>query len=558
MKVFFFGMLAFVCRAAAEEEQHLTVVPASQVVYSTYKTLLVSLIGFRSESAGNMRLDFEPALSPEAYDIKISRAGSMLELTLRPDMEWPYNPSSEITKLKVKRYEDEFDLLDLKTPIEVAQIVEAPLIRDDMKVLSMTSKYLSFEGKALRNMRLTFDPPLLETRDFIFTPLLDTTTHITLRLLPNRRWRSDGLPGPLRIVAIDTGAGRISLKRQIAAIQIETRNQGELTVEERDLKMYDSASTLEIFGSGFQEPKILYFANENVEEAAYEENIDLEKNKLVLRRKESLKWREGPCVLLAIDMVPVAKNGVRVATVLKTPFVSPNPSLFLRKTTTRTVDVAGGGFTPETRLTFDPPLTFAYDYLVYVYNESSLVVQLADGHSWSKKTGPLKITSVNTGAGAIFDPVIIVYVTKDVSQMEDDDTSPYPDAEKPLVIVSGVAFAAALLGAMLLAALFSALRRKRPFYDASFEMPLYATVDGPASSFRPVQDSILVETSSEEEEEDVSSEDIDNVAFVALADDDDDDDDDETQKPGDSLLVSNDDDNNKKDNFIKKGIQYSL
>lgn len=63
-------------------------------------------------------------------------------------------------------------------------------------------------------------------------------------------------PGPLKVVAIDTGAGRLSLKGTdggvvIAEIQADLEGHGVSVQTHEEMDIYQSTPTLEISGAGF-------------------------------------------------------------------------------------------------------------------------------------------------------------------------------------------------------------------------------------------------------------------------------------------------------------------
>ena len=91
----------------------------------------------------------------------------------------------------------------------VAESTVAPsVMRGGDKVIYMTgTKKFNINGTGFRakDVKLAFDPPLVQGEDYILEVRSATFMQLTLRT--GKKWRSDGEPGPLKLRRISTGAG---------------------------------------------------------------------------------------------------------------------------------------------------------------------------------------------------------------------------------------------------------------------------------------------------------------------------------------------------------------
>ena len=157
---------------------------------------------------------------------------------------------------------------------------------------------------------------------------------------------------------------------------------------------------------------------------------------LLLRLAAGSQWRvnptnlPGPLVLLAVDagagFVPVgpteAKKGRVVATVFEDPALQAAPSTVLFATHSHELWLVGAGFTRSsytTSITFERRgLKLGSDFTLTVRNRTHAVVSLVDGKTWGA-AGPLKVASINTGAGLFqMSPVTVATVTDDAEDHE--------------------------------------------------------------------------------------------------------------------------------------------
>jgi len=488
----------------------LSVVPSYQKVYSTAATIQMTVSGELSADLSDLDLRFEPSLDG-VCDVEMQDATTLL-LRLRPSARWPVTSVTQWTSLKVTYLADPTS--SFEGEVAIAQIRDAPVVtaHEDKVVFMSSSLFLSLEGHALlKDSEFTFDPPLRQNRDYSVVAV--TAQRTTLRLL--RQWRSDGLPGPLRLLAVDSGAGDLAVDVQVASVQLDPLSDATITVDSpRETTFYDSATSLTVTGSsGLNDVAKFYFASESPDRDFYSLQSTSATNAVVLCLREGEPWRSsgvypGSLVLLAVDAgdgpVPVSTYGTSLGTVLETPTVNSAEKRVLYRTFTRDLWITGTGFTSgdslKTQLAFSPsPFMQDYDYTITVRNATHLQVKLQDGRAWPS-TGALTVIAIDTGAGSVKDflSVVVAQIQKDPSDSTDDDGEgddalSGQTADGPFVIVSFVAFAAALLGAMLLAGLFTALKRRAlrtlgydygsplvPGSSSVYEMPLYATVHGRA------------------------------------------------------------------------------
>ena len=94
-------------------------------------------------------------------------------------------------------------------------------MRGGDKVIYMTgTTRFNINGTAFRAkaMALTFEPPLVKDVDYILQVRSSTCMQLTLR--SNRKWRSDGDPGALKLRRIDTGAGALRIHAKYGGVTV--------------------------------------------------------------------------------------------------------------------------------------------------------------------------------------------------------------------------------------------------------------------------------------------------------------------------------------------------
>ena len=69
-----------------------------------------------------------------------------------------------------------------------------------------------------KKTQFTFDPPLFAGVDYEMTVKNAETAQLSLKT--GRKWRSDGLPGPLKLKRIDTGAGPLRIDAKFGGVTV--------------------------------------------------------------------------------------------------------------------------------------------------------------------------------------------------------------------------------------------------------------------------------------------------------------------------------------------------
>ena len=302
-------------------------------------------------------------------------------------------------------------------------------MRGGDKVIYMTgTKKFNINGTGFRakDVKLAFDPPLVQGEDYILEVRSATFMQLTLRT--GKKWRSDGEPGPLKLRRISTGAGFLRIDAKyggvtVAEVQVDLGAHGvRVETTYSDQKIYQSSPKIKVTGSGFNATtslNALKWGNSLRGKGINYTIVGGTTSALELRLSEFSQWRSNPknlpspLLLLAVNagagLVPVgpteAKKGRRVATVYEDPGVqsakaSDLPKLY--RTHSHELWVRGQGFTKgTTALTFEPALKLNDDYVLTVFNRTALLVTLLDGKAWAPKAGTLSIAKIDTGAGTV-------------------------------------------------------------------------------------------------------------------------------------------------------------
>ena len=143
----------------------------------------------------------------------------------------------------------------------VAESTAAPsVMRGGDKVIYMTGtkKFnINDTGFRAKDVKLAFDPPLVQGEDYVLEVRSSTFMQLTLRT--GKKWRSDGEPGPLKLRRISTGAGFLRIDAKyggvtVAEVQVDLGAHGvRVETTYRDQKIYQSSPTVKVSGSGFNE-----------------------------------------------------------------------------------------------------------------------------------------------------------------------------------------------------------------------------------------------------------------------------------------------------------------
>lgn len=438
--------------------------------------LRIAGAGFGIGQEDEIALSFDPPMDPSAYKLFVT-SDKVMSLHLAPEHAWPMKEGEALTSLLLTSYRIG-GVEDLDHSVEVAKVIETPAIMNggDKVIYETGTKIFNINGTGFRakSTMLIFNPPLEKEEDYMLTVRSPTFMQLTLKT--GKKWRED--PGPLKVSHIDTGAGWLRIDSKyggvtVAEVQVDLGLHG-VTVDSSDTtRIYQSQSTLKIFGTGFNS---VYSANSLIwgnslrgKGVNYTITGGTSDELTLTLVPGANKWRAnpvnlpGPLTLLAVDagagLIPVgpteAKKGRVVATVFADPTVQSNPSKKIYVTHTHEMWISGTNFVPgSTIFAFDPPLDVGIDYVSSTVNSTSALVSLKDGKRWSPVAGGnLRVTAIDTGAGFVrgFTPVIVAAVVADADDHPSGITvdrssgreiySENPKTgEKQSVIISGSGF----------------------------------------------------------------------------------------------------------------------
>ena len=312
----------------------------------------------------------------------------------------------------------------------------------DNTVIYMTdTPSLDIRGAGFRAKptELVFDPPLERDVDYVLN--VRSATNMRLVLQSGKRWRSDGAPGPLKLLSIDGMTWGENGYVTVAVVQIDLGphgvtvddNAGKIRLYQSSPGCYDSRSNSRsnlrcVEGRGFNTNAALNDLRWASSLGPDDYTIDGATGvNIGLRLKPGSVWHDdpadlpGPLKLLAVDagagFVAVgpteARTGSVVATIFEDPVVDPSPQQTVYQTQTRELWITGRGFTPETTLTFGT-LDSSRDryeayhlpqagqhYVMLVFNRTHLRLTLQENHKWAQQDGILRVTGIDTGAGQL-------------------------------------------------------------------------------------------------------------------------------------------------------------
>ncbi|CAN0190438.1 unnamed protein product, partial [Ectocarpus fasciculatus] len=340
--------------------------------------------------------------------------------------------------------------------VQIATIVPSPTVEASSREIYMeTTPKLIVNGTNF-NTKITelyFDPPLQEGVVIQKKVLSPTQISITknFKYDPNV-WADE--PGPLKIVAINTGGGRLALNPAdggviIAEVQADLDHFGVTVQGHESLDLYQSSKSFQVSGSGFVDGTKVRFANALRGGGTNFTITDAQPDLLTLELAEGSKWRKNPgalpgaLVLLAADSgdgwVPLgptqAKAGWKVATVFEDPSVEAS-DVEIYRTHTHELQIRGTGFNKQARpiLDFEPALDSNGVY-VEVVNRTMITLSLSTTSAqWTaaENLGDLTIKGMDTGAGMVtFDsPVTVAKVVSD-TDVHESGVQVYPSYGQP-------------------------------------------------------------------------------------------------------------------------------
>jgi len=259
-------LLALLGAAAAQEVQmeiapDVEVEQRPQFLYANISPKLrIKGKGFGKDASG-VHPVFVPPLEKNGkrfYNLTVT--DTVISIGLKKGMRWPTSTTGESSTLFLQSLvvDQHGSSNQLKNAVPVATIIEPPsVVRGEDKLIYMTgtNRFL-INGTHFRegNMALTFDPPLV--RDVDYALAVRSPTAMQLVLKTDRKWRSDGEPGPLRLRRIDSGAGALRIDPRfggvtVAEVQVDLGGHGVTASANPSKLMYQNAPSLEIKGSGF-------------------------------------------------------------------------------------------------------------------------------------------------------------------------------------------------------------------------------------------------------------------------------------------------------------------
>ena len=431
----------------------------TQRVYHDDPNLIISGSGFNPN--GNV-LRFTNGIVGKGINFTaISNTETSISLRLEPGSFWRKNVENlpgVLTLLAVNAGAGFVAVgpTNAKKGRDVATVFERPSVFSSNKRLYRTQSHeLHIRGtgfpKILAKPELKFSPPLVVGVDYTIEVLDRDEMEITL--LTGRQWRAD--PGPLLVTHINTrgdDAGWVDLPGDgihVAEVveDVDKEVTGGVEVFQDNRKVYQSAlkQTIEVAGTGFKQGMSFTFEPDLREGVDYTLSVN-SKNKATLKLQPGKKWRNDPGFIIAKAIsVPQSSgsnkpyplagvDGIRIATVLADPVVSPGTESF-HETQSKVIPVKGKGFTnvQDIKVVIRPTSPSAYKILNVL--EDVVRVQLKPNNDWlpsfvsltgadENKKIPLQVASIDTGAGEVaFDePVTIGYVVKDREGVTCDDS----------------------------------------------------------------------------------------------------------------------------------------
>eukprot|EP00752_Nemacystus_decipiens_P008845 g7893.t1 len=437
-------------------------------IYDVAPKVRIAGSGFDALDASTLKLNFAPKLAKDTdYKLEI-QSSTVMVLSLQEDKKWiKLDDGASPTPLYLSSASSGDDTL-LEDSVQIATILPAPTVDASSKEIYMkTTPRLVINGTNfnLKSTELFFDPPLQEgtaiQKQLMSSTQIALSKHFSFDD-PNV-WAPE--PGPLKVVAINTGGGRLALKPEdggvvIAEIQADLEGHGVSVQSHESFDIYQSTKSIQIAGEGFVDGIKVRFGNALRGGGTNFTISDVQPDVMTLDLVEGSTWRKnrdalpGALILLAADAgdgwVPLgptaAKAGRKVATVFEDPSVVASDVEIFR-THTHELQIVGTGFNKLARpmIDFEPPLDSS-SVVVDVVNRTMIRLSLSPGASqWTaaENLGPLTIKGMDTGAGMqVFDaPVTVATVVSD-SDVHESGVQVYPiygqpkyqSAKEPLTI----------------------------------------------------------------------------------------------------------------------------
>ncbi len=234
------------------------------------------------------------------------------------------------------------NLLYQSNSINIANVLESPsIVQNDDTLYATASNELRINGtgfEGAKKVDLYFQPPLRKEIDYeIVSKFPIRKDEVVLRLKHGSAWRNE--PGPLSVLALDTGGGPVSVGNVTVAYVEDNLDSHSVSVQDtskEQLIYHDEASVI-IKGTGFStEVNRLSFANGLLGKGINYTTTSSTTNELHLSLVSGSFWRKNVenlpnfLTLLAVDagggfvaVGPVnAGKGRDVATVFERPTIT--------------------------------------------------------------------------------------------------------------------------------------------------------------------------------------------------------------------------------------------
>ncbi|CAM9250629.1 unnamed protein product [Ectocarpus sp. 12 AP-2014] len=287
-----------------------------------------------------------------------------------------------------------------------------------------------------------FGLPEDAVQQFISSTEIAITRNFSFDIPPDPQvpspWRPE--PGPLKIVAIDDGAGRVPLNTENGGVVVATVLANVMIQPNKDLHIYQSTKQIQVTGSGFDNDiqvfhlggKVFHLGGDDDGVGAGDVEVDtLSASQMKITLTEGTVWIKDLIVLpgaLWMDCEVIVAGFESqtsflgggssllfrgpIATVFEEPSINAS-DIEISHTGSRNMVIWGTGFNDMVAQVrdFDPPLDLA-KLVVKMVNRTTIQLTLDTAQSrWVpvEQLGPLKINGVDTGAGmVVFDPPFTV------------------------------------------------------------------------------------------------------------------------------------------------------
>eukprot|EP00632_Arachnochrysis_sp_CCMP2950_P012529 CAMPEP_0185693838 /NCGR_PEP_ID=MMETSP1164-20130828/3499_1 /TAXON_ID=1104430 /ORGANISM="Chrysoreinhardia sp, Strain CCMP2950" /LENGTH=914 /DNA_ID=CAMNT_0028360647 /DNA_START=66 /DNA_END=2810 /DNA_ORIENTATION=+ len=403
----------------------------TQYAYQSQASLSIQGDGFNTTAAYNT-LKWGNSLRGKGLNYTIVGAqDTRLDLKLTPGSTWRANPTNLPGPLVLLAVNAGAGLVpvgptEAKKGRTVATIFEDPYVAGNptRTVYQTHTHELFVTGRGFTTGKyattLSFEPALQFGVDYVLQVF--NRTHILVALLDGRKWAPT--PGPLRVTAIDTGAGPFRdftpvVIANVAADADESKT-GISVTRTTAQTLYQTAAYKKLTVSG----TALCAAPENIEfQPPLTMGVDYEisaakPDELELTLKPGKKWRYEAGALYVTAMTCPGQErvafayeqGIAVATILADPTVEPSERR-IYQTYTKQLIVSGSGFSMgSTELALRPTSRTAYD--IDHVEANDVVLTLKDGKSWipdasqadadpETPLGEIAVTQIDTGAGHV-------------------------------------------------------------------------------------------------------------------------------------------------------------